>query len=732
MILDKMIVMDKEKYIQQELLNSVQLAGSSLFLYGAIMDVSLSILDYFVTPDNFLRFLIYRVITATLTIALYFIFKLKKDIRFQSSIFILAALITSVMIELMILSFGGHQSIYYAGMMILLVLILGFLPISVRLAALLGCIVYATYLLPILVLDTITNMRVFINNNIFLLASAFGGLGWRYFNQQLFIKNLSLEYDLSQDKQQLEKYSTRLEQLVEERTKELNKSETMLRSLFENANDGIMIMDSNGIILSVNEKACEIHGFEKDALIGVNIGLLETEENKPLFEERKRRILKGEALMFETQHYRKDGSRVSIEVSSKAVEVEGNLIIQSFHRDITEKKKLQGQLFQSQKMESIGVLAGGIAHDFNNILSAILGHAELLHEFSNLDTTAKQRVKIIEGSSRKAGQMISKLLSFARQGSFESAPLSLNNVIRDTLELIERMLTKKNITINMEVDPSLPPVSGDSNQLEQVVMNLAVNAGDAMPSGGTLTIATTRVSLERDEADRIHPLLTPGKYVLMSISDTGLGIPEEIRDRIFDPFFTTKGPGKGTGLGLAMVYGIVKEHRGVINLRSQLGKGTTFEIYLPVSDKFVPKAAKTAGYSVTGREKILVIDDEEDVLSFMKDVLETQGYKILATTNPVYGLDTFKQINEEIDLVITDIVMPLVNGRELIKHFKLIKPSVKVIAISGYDIWGTERKDKDINAYIRKPFEGIYLLSIVRRVLDSAPAQFPRQSPFDL
>jgi PAS domain S-box-containing protein len=566
----------------------------------------------------------------------------------------------------------------------------------------------------------------------FLIACALGGIAWRYVNQNLLIKNLSLEYDLSQDKQQLEKYSTQLEQLVEERTKELNKSETMLRSLFENANDGIMIMDSNGIILSVNEKACEIHGFEKDALIGVNIGLLETEENKPLFEERKRRILKGEALMFETQHYRKDGTRVSIEVSSKAVEVEGNLIIQSFHRDITEKKKLQGQLFQSQKMESIGVLAGGIAHDFNNILSAILGHAELLHEFSNLDATAKQRVKIIEGSSRKAGQMVSKLLSFARQGSFESAPLSLNNVIRDTMELIERMLAKKKITINMEIDPTLPPVSGDSNQLEQVVMNLVVNAGDAMPSGGTLTIATTRVSLERDEADRIHPLLTPGKYVVMRISDTGMGIPEEIRDRIFDPFFTTKGPGKGTGLGLAMVYGIVKEHRGVINLRSQLGKGTTFEIYLPVSDKFVPKAAKTSGYSVTGREKILVIDDEEDVLSFMKDVLETQGYKVLATTNPVYGLDTFKQINEEIDLVITDIVMPLVNGRELIKHFKLIKPAVKVIAISGYDIWGTEKRDKDINAYIRKPFEGIYLLSIVRRVLDTAPAPFPRQGRFDL
>jgi PAS domain S-box-containing protein len=632
----------------------------------------------------------------------------------------------------MILSSGGHHSTYYAGMVLTIVFMLGFIPLSLRMSLFIVSIIYSIYIVPLLILDNITDIQMFINNNTFLIATASIALAWRYFNQNLIIKNLSLEYDLSQDKQQLEKYSTQLEQLVEERTKELNKSETMLRSLFENANDGIMIMDNNGIILSVNEKACEIHGFEKDALIGVNIGLLETEENKPLFEERKRRILNGEPLMFETQHYRKDGSRVSIEVSSKAVEVEGNLIIQSFHRDITEKKKLQGQLFQSQKMESIGVLAGGIAHDFNNILSAILGHAELLHEFSNLDTTAKQRVKIIESSSRKAGQMVSKLLSFARQGSFESVPISLNSVIRDTMELIERMLTKKKITINMEVDPSLPPVSGDSNQLEQVVMNLAVNAGDAMPSGGTITIATTKVTFERDEAARIHPLLLPGKYVVLRISDTGIGIPEEIRDRIFDPFFTTKGPGKGTGLGLAMVYGIVKEHKGVINLRSQLGKGTTFEIYLPISDKFVPKAAKTSGYSVTGREKILVIDDEEDVLSFMKDVLETQGYKVLATTNPVYGLDTFKKINEEIDLVITDIVMPLVSGRELIKHFKLIKPSVRVIAISGYDIWGTEKRDKDINAYIRKPFEGIYLLSIVRRVLDSAPAQFPRQSPFDL
>ncbi|HWR58765.1 MAG TPA: PAS domain S-box protein, partial [Thermodesulfovibrionales bacterium] len=563
-----------------------------------------------------------------------------------------------------------------------------------------------------------SNPRVFINNNVFLIASAMTGLAWRFYNYNLLIRKLSLEYDLSQDKEQLARYSTQLEQLVEERTRELNKSELMLRSLFDNANDGIVIMDRNGIILDVNQKACEIHGFDRDALIGTNIELLEPEENKQLFRDRRARILSGGSLLFETQHYRRDGSRVSLEISSKAIEVEGNLLIQSFHRDVTDRKRLQEQLFQSQKMESIGVLAGGIAHDFNNILSAILGHAELLHEFSNLDSDGKQKVTIIENSARKAGQMISKLLSFARQGSFESVPLNLNEVIKDTVELIERMMMKRKIDIKIDLDGNILPINGDSNQLEQVIMNLVVNGADAMPDGGLVTISTGMETFEKD-AIPVHPLLAPGKYVSLKISDTGTGIPDEIKDRIFDPFFTTKKAGKGTGLGLAMVYGIVKEHKGVINLKTQLGKGTTFEIYLPVSDKDVSITGKPLLYSMAGREKILVIDDENDILSFMKEVLESQGYRVIVTDNPIYALDMFRQISDDIDLVITDIVMPLVNGRDLIKSFKTIKPSVRMIAISGYEIWNIGKKDKDVDAYIRKPFEGIYLLSVVRRVLDS-------------
>ncbi len=696
---------------------------------GALVFALLSALDYLVTPENFLRFLLYRITCVCLMIVLHFINRKVSRELTQKILIALTVILVSSTVELMILFFGGHQSTYYAGIIITVVFLLGILPLHFKMSFFLVSIAYSIYLFPILLFDRITNVELFISNNAFLLAIVMIALTWRFLSQRSLINELGLQYELDKDKRELEKYSTNLQELVSERTKELNKSETMLKALFENANDGIMIMNRDGIILDVNQKACDIHGFDRAALIGTNIKLLETQENQHSYRDRMERIVNGESLLFETQHYRRDGTRISLEISSKAVEVEGNTYIQSFHRDITEKKRLHQQLFQSQKMESIGVLAGGIAHDFNNILSAILGHAELLHEFSTLDAQGKERVRIIENSARKAGQMISKLLSFARKGTFESVPIDLNDIVKDTAELLERMMTKRNVAIRMDISGTLPPVEGDANQLEQVVMNIIVNAGDVMPNGGVITVATSSVDLQRD-ARQVHPLLEPGKYVVIKITDTGPGIPEEIRDKIFDPFFTTKGPGKGTGLGLAMVYGIVKEHRGVINVRTKLGRGTTFEIYLPASGKLIPRLERPLVSSVAGREKILVVDDEEDIVSFIKDVLESQGYKVLATTNPVYALDIFKEINDTIDLVISDIIMPLVNGRELIGHFKLIKPAVRILAISGYEAGTIGKNDRDINGFIRKPFEGTYLLTVVRRVLDTAGASSsPRRMP---
>jgi PAS domain S-box-containing protein len=594
---------------------------------------------------------------------------------------------------------------------------------------LVAALVYATYLVPILLFDKITDLRLFINNNIFLLASVFGALGWRYFNLKLLLKNFSLEYDLSRDKEQLKTYSNHLQDLVEDRTKELKdsesklkKSESMLRSLFEHATDGIMILDRDGKILDANKEACKIHGFDKDALVGANIELLDTEKDKSLFKKRIERILKGESLLFETQHFRKNGSKVSLEVTANAIETDGNVLIQSFLRDITEKKKLQAQLLQSQKMESIGALAGGVAHNFNNILTAILGNAELLEDFEDLDDASlMKRVNNIQNSAKRAGMLVSKLLSFARRDTFEIVPLNLNDVINETL-LFEGVLGKK-IRMNTDLQDDIPTVEGDRNQLEQIIMNLMVNARDAMPDGGLITIKTGEIEI--GDKHVLPAYIPPGKYVLLTISDTGCGIPEEITDRIFDPFFTTKERGKGTGLGLSTIYGIVKDHKGYITVQSDVGKGTTFDVYLPASGKPVKEIIKPQLFSVDGHENILVVDDEEDVLDYMKDVLEDHGYKVMATNNPLLAIDIFKELQGEIELVVTDNIMPLMEGRELIKHLRAMKPAIKIVAVSGYSDDGMPKDKATIDAFIKKPFEGSQLLSTVRSILDTHTGNLP-------
>ena len=334
--------MDKEKYIKEEKLNLTQSFGSLLFLYGIPVILILSILDYFVTPENWAKFFIYRLITASLFVPLYFIIKLKKEKIFQMTLLSIGTLIVSTMVELMILSFGGHQSPYYAGMIIVAVFIFGFLPLfSAKISIILNSTVYMIYLLPILILDNITNTRIFINNNIFLFACITISVVWRYYNDNLLTKKLSLEYDLSKEKEQLEKYSTQLEDLVQERTKELAISETWHRSIFDNATDGIIVLDKKQNIVNVNRKTCELHGFDRDALIGIHIDLLESNGEKEKQEERLSSILNGETLIYETEHYKKDGEKILLEVSSKSLEIEGETYIQSFCRDITEKKKIQ-------------------------------------------------------------------------------------------------------------------------------------------------------------------------------------------------------------------------------------------------------------------------------------------------------------------------------------------------------------------------------------------------------
>ncbi len=553
---------------------------------------------------------------------------------------------------------------------------------------------------------------------LFFLLSTFSSLIiWRYVSQQRLISELGLQYDIEQQKKQLESYSTQLKDLVAERTKELHESEQWHRSIFENATDGIVILDKNCGIVNANDKACEMHGFSREALVGTNIKLLEVESNREEVADRLRRILAGESLVFETKHNKKDGSTIDLEISARAIKIGNGLFIQSFYRDITERKKLQEHLFQSQKMDSIGVLAGGIAHDFNNILTAILGHAEIIRRYSVLDVKSTNSLGVIEDASRRAGRMITKLLGFARKSKYEIVPLNVNDVVYDTLKLLERVIDKT-AEMSVELDSRLPFIQADANQIEQIVMNLIINARDAMPKGGKISIKSTALDVKPGMPE-VPAYIVPGEYVVLTISDTGSGIPKDIVGKIFEPFFTTKERGKGTGLGLSMVYGAVKEHKGYITVASELGVGTTFTIYLPGSLATAP-APQDASSSLSGDETVLIVDDDEELLNAVQEALTSHGYKTVPISSSPNALNVFQKIPQEIALVITDIAMPQMDGKELIKKIKEIKPEIKILAMSGHAKYIADKDGiREIDGFLKKPFESLYLLSVVRRILDA-------------
>jgi len=624
----------------------------------------------------------------------------------------------------MVLTFGGHQSSYYAGMIIVAVFSLGFLPLfSIKITILLASLIYSIYLFPILILDNITNLRLFLNNTIFLFTIITISIAWRYYNDKLLTDKLSLEYDLSKDKEKLESYSLQLQVMVEERTKELHESEQWHRSLFENATDGIIVLDKNSIIVNANDKACEMHGFTRESLIGAHIKLLVGDSDKDTITRKTRRILDGESLVFEAKNNKKDGTTIYVEISSKAITIGNEVFIQSFYRDITEKKKFQEHVLQSQKMESIGVLAGGIAHDFNNILTAILGHTDLIRRFAVLNEKATRSLNVIEDASRRAGRMISKLLGFARKSKYERTPINLNDVVYETIKLLEQVF-KKSIDLSVELDNRLPLIQGDVNQMEQVIMNFLVNARDAMPNGGRIVIKTQARTVVKGMPD-VPPYVPPGEYVQISVSDTGTGIPEDIKNKIFEPFFTTKEQGKGTGLGLSMVYGAINDHQGYLSVESTLGVGSVFTVFLPAAAPATVSGTKEATSLGSGKQTLLIVDDEQDILDIMRDSLENQGYKVFASSDSTVAIDIYRRIFNDVALVITDIVMPGIDGRELIRQIKVINPDVKVLAISGYTKYVGEKEDiKDIDGFLQKPFESYYLLSVVKRILEAKTKKF--------
>jgi PAS domain S-box-containing protein len=384
-----------------------------------------------------------------------------------------------------------------------------------------------------------------------------------------------------------------------------------------------------------------------------------------------------------------------------------------------ERRKLEEQLFQAQKMESIGRLAGGIAHDFNNILTSIMGYAELLKlKFTDTSARERQAADIIIKSTERASDLTRQLLAFARGGKYNPVPLIINDLIKQTINVSEKIF-EKNIKVKYDLEKKLNPIEADKNQLDQVLTNIIINAKDAMPNGGELIFKTWNVYLDEEYTSKFQEL-KPGNYVKISIIDTGMGMPRSIKDHIFEPFFTTKGAGRGTGLGLATVYGIIKNHNGHITCTSELGKGTTFTLYLPATEKEII-IEENESKVIRGEETILLVDDEAYVRDVAKRQLQRLGYKAVTAGDGIEAVDIYKKKKKKIDLVLLDMVMPNLAGKETYRELKDINPDIKVVLISGFsqNDKATETLKEGALAFIQKPFKLYELSKILAGVLKS-------------
>ena len=511
----------------------------------------------------------------------------------------------------------------------------------------------------------------------------------------------------------------------------LRRSELNFRSLVTNAPYGICRCDSTGKILDANPAFLELLGHTSPEIIGQHIfGLYP--DNDQWFDLadflRSSEPFKGLAAEWK----RKDGTTTVVRISGNSVAngPEG-VVFELFAEDVTERRALEQQLRQSQKMEAVGRLAGGIAHDFNNLLMVISGYSEFLLERLGAEPHLRGPAQEIARAAERASSLTRQLLAFSRKQMLAPRIVNLNDVATENIKMLTRMIGE-DIDLVMVPSPNLWPVRADAGQIEQVIMNLAVNARDAMPSGGKLTIETSNVALDEDYA-RFHAPLRPGDYVMIAISDTGAGMDSDTQSHIFEPFFTTKGT-KGTGLGLSTVYGIIKQSGGYIWVYSEVGRGTTFKIYLPRIASTGETAAQVAapGFSNNdvrnnnvepGTETILLVEDEANLRYLARQYLEKQGYKVIEAADGAVAMQIAVAHEKIIHLLLTDVIMPGMNGRELAQRISEIRPNVKILYMSGYTenvIGHNGMLDAGVRL-LQKPFNLRDLKSKVREVLDATP-----------
>ena len=499
----------------------------------------------------------------------------------------------------------------------------------------------------------------------------------------------------------------------------LRESEKKYRNLFENLYDVYYRTDDKGLITLLSPSVERHFGYTPDELIGQNMKNFYVQPKKR--EEFLSLLIKdGYVDNFEAQLKGKDNSAIWVSTNAKLLkDEEGNIIgVEGITRDVTYPKKLEEQIRQSQKMESIGTLAGGIAHDFNNILGIILGNTELALSDVPEWNPARQNLKEVRTAILRAKNVVRQLLSFARKTKLEKKPTNIVPIVKESLKLL-RSSIPTSIDIRQNIPEHVDTILADPTQINQVLINLCTNADHAMPDGGVIVVKLKNIELDEKTAAK-YPELSPGRYVNLTVSDTGHGISQGDIDRIFDPYFTTKEIGRGTGMGLAVVHGIVKGHNGLISVESEPKKGTIFNIFFPVVEKEAVIETKTDDKLPTGEERVLFIDDEESIAKLGRQSLELLGYKVKATISPIEALELFRSQPDKFDLVITDLTMPKMTGDKLVKEILNIRTDIPIILCTGFSEKIDEKKSKEIGAadYIEKPIDQRDFAFKIRKVLD--------------
>ncbi len=488
------------------------------------------------------------------------------------------------------------------------------------------------------------------------------------------------------------------------------------------SDDAIVGENLEGVITSWNGGAEKIYGYSAEEVIGKHASLLLPPERHDEVAQNISRAHAGEGFRMDTTRLAKDGRLIDVSLTVSPIrdskgEVAG---MSTSARDISERKKLEEQLRQSQKMEAIGRLAGGIAHDFNNLLSIIVGYTYVLQTSLPEDDTLRGSAQQVMHAAEKASALTRQLLAFSRRQVMQTEVIDVNDILSSMEKLLPRLIGE-DVDLRVVRAPDVPHVKADPSQIEQVLMNLVVNARDAMPNGGKLTIETADVYFDPLEA--AHHGVKPGRYLLLAVSDTGMGMDAQTRSQIFEPFFTTKEPGRGTGLGLATVYGIVSQSNGYIWVYSEPGQGSTFKIYLPSTAAAAEPSRISHGpqLSVAGSETILLVEDEENLRTLIEQVLTRHGYKVLVAANGEEGLATARAHQDDIHLLLTDVVMPRLGGKNLADILCRGNPDLSVLFMSGY----TNNSLDHIGAmepgtsFLQKPFTPDVLLRKVREVLNS-------------